>query len=304
MRRFLVALALVAGCDDTVVVQDGLTGVEVTVEYPTDRGIDQLRLWGTIDGALTFSPGLLPEQRRLLTAGSDSIVILLDPSLADRDLFVRADGLAAGVVVGSGAARVTVRADKLSAGSVRLGPAAVCGDGVVTAGVEECDDGNATARDGCADLCNAEPGFTCSGQPSLCLAGFACGDGVDNDRDGLTDLDDPGCANGGDNSEHGASVCDDGVDNDDDGASDFRTDGTGDNGCLSPTGTTELNGGPCNDGADNDGDGLSDFRASSIGDPGCTGVMDLSERGAAACDDGTDNDGDETADYPDRKSVV
>ncbi|MEP7121610.1 MAG: DUF4215 domain-containing protein [Byssovorax sp.] len=51
----------------------------------------------------------------------------------------------------------------------------VCGDGIL-AGKEECDDKNATAVDGCSDLCKVEKGWTCVGQPSLCMT--SCGDGI------------------------------------------------------------------------------------------------------------------------------
>ncbi len=55
------------------------------------------------------------------------------------------------------------------------GPPAVCGDGAI-AGSEACDDGNATAGDGCSALCVVEAGYTCSGAPSACAT--TCGDGV------------------------------------------------------------------------------------------------------------------------------
>jgi hypothetical protein len=50
-------------------------------------------------------------------------------------------------------------------------------------------------------------------------AGPACGDGVDNDSDGWTDLDDPGCVDAADDDEASVSTleCSDGIDNDADG---------------------------------------------------------------------------------------
>ncbi len=61
-----------------------------------------------------------------------------------------------------------------------------------------------------------------------CTDGFgepACRDGVDDDGDGLTDTDDPGCATQWDASERSLELpCDDGVDNDGDGVVDFGAD--------------------------------------------------------------------------------
>ncbi len=42
-----------------------------------------------------------------------------------------------------------------------------CGDGVVDA-AEECDDGNLLDGDGCSPVCVAEPGWACTGEPSVC----------------------------------------------------------------------------------------------------------------------------------------
>ncbi|TSC26504.1 tandem-95 repeat protein [Corallococcus sp. Z5C101001] len=43
----------------------------------------------------------------------------------------------------------------------------VCGDGVL-GGFEACDDGNQRSGDGCNSVCEVEPGYTCTGQPSVC----------------------------------------------------------------------------------------------------------------------------------------
>jgi cysteine-rich repeat protein len=47
-----------------------------------------------------------------------------------------------------------------------LGPTH-CGDGQLQPG-EGCDDQNRTSGDGCSATCTVEPGWTCSGQPSVC----------------------------------------------------------------------------------------------------------------------------------------
>jgi fibro-slime domain-containing protein len=53
---------------------------------------------------------------------------------------------------------------------------AVCGDGVL-AFPELCDDGNTAAGDGCSPDCKYEPGWKCTGSPSVC-SHTVCGDGV------------------------------------------------------------------------------------------------------------------------------
>ncbi|MBN2203105.1 MAG: hypothetical protein JW700_02895 [Candidatus Aenigmarchaeota archaeon] len=68
-----------------------------------------------------------------------------------------------------------------------------------------------------------------------------CKDGIDNDGDGLSDLNDPGCSSKNDKSELDSSVeCDDGLDNDEDGNVDYN-----DSGCTGPTDTDESD---CGDG--------------------------------------------------------
>ncbi|MCA9551916.1 MAG: DUF4215 domain-containing protein, partial [Myxococcales bacterium] len=50
-----------------------------------------------------------------------------------------------------------------------------CGDGIISAG-ETCDDGATVSGDGCSDMCAVEPGYACTGAPSVCTT--LCGDGV------------------------------------------------------------------------------------------------------------------------------
>lgn len=97
-------------------------------------------------------------------------------------------------------------------------------------------------------------------------ADTACGNGLDDDGDGLVDFAglDPGCTSATDAFETEPSLtCDDGSDNDGDGGTDFDpvtaadpSQGSGDPGCLDPGWPFEA---PlCQDGVDNDGDGLVD----------------------------------------------
>ncbi len=87
-------------------------------------------------------------------------------------------------------------------------------------------------------------GFTCRGTPGArtCQAA-ACGDGVDNDADGIADYpNDPGCASINDTDEAdtcpggtGCPACSDGLDNDGDLLIDYPTDPS----CSAASGTTE-----------------------------------------------------------------
>ncbi|MFH1333116.1 MAG: hypothetical protein ABIH53_02700 [archaeon] len=126
-----------------------------------------------------------------------------------------------------------------------------------------------------------------------------CEDGLDNDGDGLVDMDDPGCSNPEDDDEYNAPdpvyQCSDGIDNDNDGLVDMQ-----DPGCSGPTDNSEYNMPlrQCIDGIDNDGDGLIDMN-----DPGCTSWLDNNEynepQPTYQCSDGLDNDNDGLVDMQD-----
>jgi subtilisin family serine protease len=83
-----------------------------------------------------------------------------------------------------------------------------------------------------------------------------CSNGLDDDGDGLIDLEDPGCDGAEDRSERAPDVtCDDGEDNDGDGFTDFPEDP----GCSHAA--AQLEDPKCQDGIDNDGDGKIDYDA-------------------------------------------
>ena len=71
-----------------------------------------------------------------------------------------------------------------------------CADGIVQSG-EGCDDGNKTSDDGCASDCSLEPGWSCTGQPSVCS--HNCGNGAVDAADGET------CDDGNTTSNDGCS---------------------------------------------------------------------------------------------------
>lgn len=136
---------------------------------------------------------------------------------------------------------------------------------------------------------------------SSCKGPNDCGDGDDNDADGLIDDLDPGCAFNGDAEAPNPdfAACGDGADNDGDGAIDLD-----DPGCDSAIDEDEWNEpvARCKDGVDNDGDELLDYP----NDPGCQVSLDDDEEdncpngsGCPPCSNGVDDDADDVIDYPD-----
>ena len=136
------------------------------------------------------------------------------------------------------------------------------------------------------------------GEPDVAPLQSACVDGIDNDGDGRTDLDDPGCDGPLDDDEFDiptVAECGDGIDGDGDGDTDLE-----DPDCVSGGDPTERGDNPtaaCNDGVDNDGDGLIDFPH----EPGCRAAGDDDEAdppSPPACSNGRDDDDDARIDFP------
>ncbi len=99
----------------------------------------------------------------------------------------------------------------------------------------DCGDGLDDDLDGLVDL--ADPGCKDLNDPDEREEGVACDNGLDDDGDSLFDYpDDPGCADPGDPDERGAIFqCDNGLDDD----GDLLIDYPDDDGCLHPTGLIE-----------------------------------------------------------------
>ncbi|MGE3544126.1 MAG: DUF4215 domain-containing protein, partial [Kofleriaceae bacterium] len=66
-----------------------------------------------------------------------------------------------------------------------------CGNGVIDAPIEYCDDTNTMDADGCSSHCAVELGFSCEGEPSVCTS--ACGN---NAIDPGEECDDGGTVDG------------------------------------------------------------------------------------------------------------
>jgi hypothetical protein len=151
----------------------------------------------------------------------------------------------------------------------------------------QCRDGADNDGDGLVDL--DDSGCTDASDTSEHSSALVCDNGFDDDHDGLADGADPGCSSAADPSEHDPAIhCDDGIDNDGDGLVDVA-----DPGCESVADASEI--GACENGIDDDGDGFVD-----VDDPGCTNAADGSEQSTDfACDDGLDDDGDGLVDMAD-----
>lgn len=109
---------------------------------------------------------------------------------------------------------------------------------------------------------------------------YQCGDGADEDRDGMLDCADPDCA---DRPPCVEGPCDNGIDDDGNGQTDCA-----DPVCASDDACTEQE---CGDGVDDDGDGAVD-----CADEDCDGEYPCAE---TECGDGADDDGDGLVDCDD-----
>jgi cysteine-rich repeat protein len=191
----LVGLAGLAACPEPTVVRDDVTGLEIVARFDAALGLDQIRVSGIdADGADLFAPGDVPEPPAELASGEESVVVLLDDTMGGTRVIVRVDGLASSAIEATGVVETTVQSGEVVRVEVELGDAAACGDGVIRALLETCDDGNALAADGCNARCRDEPGWTCTGEPSTCET--ICGDGAiggDEDCDDGDTEDGDGC---------------------------------------------------------------------------------------------------------------
>ena len=168
--------------------------------------------------------------------------------------------------------------------------APVCGDGLVL-NSEQCDDGNDRQGDGCSSVCVREPGFVCSGAPSVCVSDRD-DDGIADRRDVCPDHADP--AQRDTDGDGFGDVCDN--DDDNDGVADAvdvcpttadasqrDRDGDGRGDACSGNPTVEA-GDADNDGVDDASDRCPQVADASNADVDGDGLGD-------ACDDDADGDG-------------
>ena len=150
--------------------------------------------------------------------------------------------------------------------------------GIPIPDTELCGDGTDNDGDGLTD---------CEDSDCALVAGCAvsdteldCTNGIDDDGDLLTDCDDSDCVGGPGCADLGPEVCDDGVDNDGNGLADCD-----DPACAGPLCSPRTE--RCDNAIDDDLDGRTDCADSDcVGDAACT------SGGPEVCDDGIDNDAD------------
>ncbi len=172
-------------------------------------------------------------------------------------------------------------------GALRCDPASCQLDtsGCSNTAAEVCNNGTDDDRDGLTDCddpdCSADP--SCGGQPEV------CNNGADDDRDGLTDCDDVDCNGDPACSTSSGEICDNGTDDDSNWLCDCLDIFSCAIECLFYP-SSETN---CSDGQDEDHDCAVDCSDDDCAnDPACGGQPEV-------CDNGTDDDGDGAVDCDD-----
>jgi cysteine-rich repeat protein len=169
MKRatLILALGLAASCTDPS-LSDPVTGVRLIVERAAGVDIDQLRVQ-VFAARQEAAAGTLPPEADGLLPVDGTADILVDDSLGGRRVQVRATGLLDGGFVFAGQAPVDLVTGELVELTITLDTVFEIGDGEVTEGIEECDDGNPDSGDGCNEHGLLEPGFECPvpGQPCV-----------------------------------------------------------------------------------------------------------------------------------------
>lgn len=151
--------------------------------------------------------------------------------------------------------------------------------------VEICGDGLDNDGNGLIDC--ADP--VCVGTAACPPPVEICGDGLDNDGNGLADCADLACSGTAGCPPPVAEICGDGIDNDENGFADCK-DPACDGSSVCQTPNREI----CGDGIDNDDNGVTDCR-----DPACIGTPACPPPTPENCHDHKDNNGDGLVDCAD-----
>ncbi|MCU7937593.1 MAG: discoidin domain-containing protein [Candidatus Thiodiazotropha sp. (ex Dulcina madagascariensis)] len=191
------------------------------------------------------------------------------------------------VTVGS----YTLTAEKTGYGSISQNISVTGGQVLVTQLVlpdiplEICGDGLDNDSNGVSDCADPVCASTLECQPPVEI----CGDGIDNNANGLIDCDDPLCSATVACVPPAVEICGDGIDNDANALTDCA-----DAACASSADCQVAGAEICGDGIDNDSNGLTD-----CSDPVCMGTAGCPSPTAEVCGDGIDNNGDGLLDCAD-----
>jgi cysteine-rich repeat protein len=150
--------------------------------------------------AISVGPGAILQVTDTPNAANDAVLVIADDctSIVNSCVQYADDGISGEAEsltytnTGTTAQTIFIVADNYDLGAT--GPftldvklhTPMCGDGIVDA-PETCDDMNATANDGCTN-CQVDPGYHCSGSPSVCApipAGDTCGNAIPITANGM-----------------------------------------------------------------------------------------------------------------------
>ena len=294
------SLLLLAQCTSPKqTIQDGLTGIDLSVHFEESLQPDQLhvRLFSGDDTAL--SPFQLPETPRTLKSSPQSFVLLVPDSMADTTLRIEIAGYSLAEIVASGSTEVTLRHQVLINGTVTLDHQDPCPD-------DADGDGTCDTEDTCVDADTDGLGTGVNGNTG-CLHPdtdqddtdpYICGDTDDDtcedclegtfspEQDGQ-DTDDDGACDEGDPDDDGDNQPDT-----EDSAPSFPnvcsdTDNDGWDDCSSGTYNVQ------NDGDDYDGDGLCDRGDPDNDNDGVPDNGDSAPLDSTACSDNDNDDCDD-----------
>jgi len=158
----VLAAASAPACATPARVEEGLTGLMVTVVWDPALGIDQLVFSGTLagDDASVFASTPRPDPPAPLDSGNESLVILLPDALADQMIALRVDALSGGTLVAAGIGSTTPVVATIVQVVVTLAEPAICGDGTCTDAENQCtcmEDCPRVCGDGCCDVGHEDP---------------------------------------------------------------------------------------------------------------------------------------------------
>lgn len=162
------------GCFDSAAGAAGKVSVVDDQEYgPQDFFglVEEMRVWKVVRTPEQIRQGMVADDGRATAGGFDKPGIDKDhPDLVAYWDFNAGTGYTVKDITNHG--HDLIASQKPTWEVVRW--LSTCGNGVVE-GAEECDNGDTKDGDGCSSLCKVEPGWTCTGNPSVCTKGDSGG---------------------------------------------------------------------------------------------------------------------------------